>query len=112
VVIGITQCQALRQRGIPNVRYFLFTIEALEAAPREGEECAPAYLEKAQAALDAYQTGITFKYVQAEYTSGLEVADKPASLSLEQTQAILASQDFYLDLHGLRGPWVFELAIE
>jgi hypothetical protein len=91
---------------------YTFSIEALEAAPREGEYCTDAYLEKVQAALDDRQTGITVKCIEDEYMDGLEVVIKPETMSLESAQAYLTSTDFYLDLHGIRGPWVFTFTID
>jgi hypothetical protein len=52
------------------------------------------------------------KCIEEEYIGGLEVVDKPDSMSLETAQAYLSSQDFYLDLHGVRGPWVFTFTID
>jgi len=104
------RCETIYFQGIadyPSSIPYTFTIEALEAAPREGEYCTNAYLKKVQAALDTRQTGITVKCVEAEYIGGLEVITKPETMSLETAQAYLISPDFYLDIHGMRGPWVF-----
>lgn len=109
------RCETVYFDGIPsasNSTHYTFTIDALEAAPREGEECTQAYLGKAQAALDANKTGIIVKCVEGEYVSGLEVADKPTSMSMEEAQSILSSEDFYLELNGIKGPWVFEFEIK
>jgi hypothetical protein len=96
----------------PDSNHYIFTIDALEAAPKEGEECTQAYLEKAQSVLDANKTGITVKCVEGEYTSGLGVAEKPTSMSMEEAQSILSSEDFYLALNGIKGPWTFEFEIK
>lgn len=109
------RCETVYFEGIPSVAnstHYTFTIDALEAAPREGEECAPAYLAKAQAALEADNTGITVKCTEGEFISGLEVADKPATMSIEEAQSILASPDLYLALNGIKGPWIFNFEIK
>jgi hypothetical protein len=97
--------------GVNSTRYTL-TIDALEAAPKEGEECTQAYLEKAQAVLDAKNSGITVKCAEQDYIGGLEIATKPESMSIDEAQSMLYDPEFYLDLNGIRGPWVFELEIK
>ena len=109
------RCDTVYFDGIPlesNSTHYTFTIDALEAAPWEGQECTQAYLEKAQAVLDANKTGITVKCMKGENTSGLEVADKPTSMSMEDAQSILSSSDIYLGLNGIKGPWIFEFEIK
>lgn len=109
------RCETIYFQGIADSASstpYTFTIEALEAAPREGEHCSSAYLKKAQTELDARQTGITVKCNDEEYISGLEVVTKPETMSLETAKAYLGSTDFYLDLHGIRGPWVFTFEID
>ena len=91
---------------------FTLTIEALEAPPREGEDCTSAYLERIQSALDARGTGIRVKCVEEEYIGGLVIVEKPDSMSLETARAYLSSPEFYLDTHGIRGPWVFTFVIK
>lgn len=108
------RCETIYFREVtdhPKSTPYTFTIEALEAAPRETEFCSGAYLEKVQAALDARQTGITVKCTEEEYIGGLEILTKPETMSLETAEAYLGSPDFYLDLHGIRGPWVFTFEI-
>jgi len=108
------RCETIYFQGITNPASsnpFTFTIEALEAYPREGEICSSAYLRKAQAELDARQTGITVKCISEEFISGLEVVTKPETMSMDTAKAYLGSTDFYLDLNGIRGPWVFTFNI-
>lgn len=109
------RCETIYFQGITDPASsnpYSFTIEALEAAPREGEYCSSAYLQKAQAVLDAHQTGITVKCIGEEFISGLEVVTKPETMSMDTAKAYLGSTDFYLDLHGIRGPWVFTFKID
>lgn len=96
----------------PDSTHYTFTIDAIVARPYEGEECTQAYLEKAQAFLDAKKTGIKVKCITEEYHSGLEIADKPESMSMEEAQSILNNNDFYLGLNGIKGPWIFEFEIK
>ena len=97
---------------LPPTTPFTLTIEALEAPPREGEACTSTYLNKIQRALDARDTGIRVKCVEEEYIDGLEIVEIPDSMSLETARAYLSSPEFYLDTHGIRGPWVFTLVIK
>lgn len=109
------RCEAINFEGFadlsPSTPATLI-IEALEAPPSEGEFCTEAYLEEVQAALDARQTGITVKCTEEEYIGGLEILTKPETISLETAEAYLGSPDFYLDLHGIRGPWVFTFDLD
>jgi hypothetical protein len=86
-------------------------IHSLAAYPREGEECTPAYLERVQKALDARASGIRIKCKIESYesggSSGVEIVDKPTAMSMEQAAAMLSDPEMFLDLHGIRGPWVF-----
>jgi hypothetical protein len=109
------RCETIYFQGATNPApstLFTLSIEALEATPREGEYCSSAYLRKVQDALDARQTGITVKYIEEEYHDGLEVVTKPETMSMEAAKAYLASPNFYLDLNGLRGPWVFTFTLD
>jgi len=107
------RCDTLYFDGISEASTHLtFTLDAIAAYPREGEECDPAYLAKYQAALDARNTGIKVNCRHEEYTSGVEVLDKPVSMSLEEAEIILHGKDLFLDIRGIRGPWVFEYEIK
>lgn len=107
------RCDTLYFDGVSEVSTHLtFTLDAIAAYPSEGEECDPAYLAKYQAALDARNIGIKVDCRHEEYTSGVEVLDKPASMSLDEAENILHSNDLFLDLRGIRGPWVFEYEIK
>lgn len=102
------RCDTLYFDGVSEVSTHLtFTLDAIAAYPKEGEECDPAYLAKYQAALDARNTGIKVDCRHEEYMSGVEVLDKPASMSLEEAENILHGNDLFLDIRGIRGPWVF-----
>jgi hypothetical protein len=109
------RCETIYFDSVPSdasQTRFTFIVNAFEAAPREGETCSQSYLEKWQAALDARKTGITVTCIEENYISGLEVADKPASMSVEEAEAIIHSTDLYLDVNGIKGPWIFEFDIE
>jgi hypothetical protein len=83
------------------------TIDAIAAYPREGEVCEAAYLEKVQKALDTRYTGIVVQCKIGDGTAGLVIASKPDTLSDTDAEALLYSNDLFLDVHGIRGPWVF-----
>ncbi len=87
-------------------------IHAIAAMPREGEVCNPSFLARAQEVLDAQSTGIRVGCVQDPLASGgvvegLTVLEKPEGMSLEEAQALIGSQDFFIDVRGFRGNWAF-----
>ncbi len=90
---------------------FTITIGAIAAAPREGEVCTPGYLRRVQEALDRRITGIRVDCVQQELASGmvegLRVVSSTPSLSIEEAETLLGSQDLFIELHGIEGPWRF-----
>ncbi len=94
-----------------EVREFTFSIDAIAAPAREGQTCDPSYLEGFQKALDARNTGITIKCELVDLNGGgmegLAVADKPASMSLEEAEAIVNSRELFMQVRGRQGPWVF-----
>jgi len=107
------RCDALyfNVRPIANLSYATLTVDWLAAEPREGEECTTAYLEKVQNALERQKVDIQVqcytKSLDSGGSSGLRILSKPASMSMEEAESILFSQEMFLYLHGIRGPWVF-----
>jgi hypothetical protein len=89
-------------------------INSIAAAPREGEECSAAYLNRVQKVLDARKTGIEVQCYKDEIgsggSSGLKIVSKPDSMSMEDAIAMLYSPEMFLDLHGIRGPWLFNFS--
>jgi hypothetical protein len=94
-----------------EVGEFTLSIDAIAAPAREGQTCDPSYLEGFQKALDARNTGITIKCELVDLNGGgmegLAVADKPASMSLEEAEALVNSRELFMEVRGRKGPWVF-----
>ena len=106
------RCDTLYFANIPqSANRFTFTLDAIAAYPREGEECDPSYLAKFQAALDARQSGIRVDCQHEELSGGLKVVDHPATMSLEEAENVLHGNDLFLEVNGIRGPWVFSFEI-
>ncbi len=94
---------------------YTFTIESISAQPGEGEECSPAVLEKVNAALAARSPGITARCVLEDLggggMSGFAVESHPPSMSRAQAETVLQSLDLFVDVFGIRGPWIFILSL-
>jgi hypothetical protein len=93
-----------------------FSIDTIAANVEEGGECSPEYLARYQKALDQRDTGLTVECFVEELEggggmSGVRVASKPDTMSQEDAEALLNSYDLFLDVHGLRGPWVFNFSL-
>lgn len=98
-------------QGSPSITY---TVSTILAYPREGEVCDPTYMAKVQRTLDARKLGIivgcSIETLQnGGGVSGLTVVSKPNSMSSEQAQELLSGNDLFVEVNGIRGPWIFEL---
>ena len=89
-----------------------FMVSTIYAHPRETEYCDAKYLDKVHNALDAKKMKIKVKCKTEESIIGLEVVEKPAELSDAEANNFITSEDFLIDLHGIRGPWIFETSIQ
>lgn len=86
-------------------------ISSIAAYPGEGQECNQSYLQKVNDALKTYgpslQADCVSKNSGTEGVSGLVIVSKPDDMSLEDAQAILNSNEFFIAIHGVVGPWEF-----
>lgn len=94
----------------------IMRIDAIAAFPREGEICTGEYLARAQAVIDGRGQGIVLGCVQEEagegVVEGLKAVSWPADMSQPQAEAAVGGIDFLIDVHGIRGPWVFEAMLQ
>jgi hypothetical protein len=98
-----------------DVSQFTITINSIARNPSESDTCGPnetPYMQKIQAALDKKQSGIKIKGMwegqDGGGVCGIEIAQKPSSMSDADAQTTLNDKGMFLDLFGIRGPWVFE----
>ena len=98
-----------------NPNGIVMRIDAIAAFPREGEACTGAYLARAQAVIDSKGQEIVLGCVLEEagegIVEGLTVVSWPADMSRAQAEAAVGGIDFLIDVHGIRGPWVFEATL-
>ncbi len=109
------RCDTIYFEGLSSGMDFsnaTFIVDLLLAYPREGEECSPEYLAKYQKALDERNTGITVECFAREGMSGIQVASKPDEMSEEEADAIIYHHDFFMELHGIQGPWLFPFNLD
>lgn len=101
---------------------FIITIDSIARNPSESDVCGlldggdSEYLKKIQSALDERKTGIKIKHKwdQGEDggVCGLEIIQKPAKMSDNEALGIVYDEDMFLDLFGVRGPWVFKGSVK
>ncbi len=89
-----------------------FTIPAIAAEPREGDECSPANLSKYFDAITTRFEGVKVECNTSTGFSRIEVNKAPVGIAASDIEAFTGSEEFYLDIHGIRGPWVFDLPIQ
>jgi hypothetical protein len=98
--------------SIKGISKYTITIESIAAFPREGEVCTKTNIDRFQKALDYKKSGIIIKCESEDNTSGgrsgIVIDSKPDTLSIEEAEAILNSNDLFLDVYGIRGPWIFD----
>ncbi|GEM_PF-298068 len=101
-----------------NFSQVTIIVETLAVNPQEGEECTAAYAGRIQQELDRLESGITVGCVLEEWegggSAGVRIVDKPDWMSQGEAEAIMFAlvEDVFLDLYGIRGPWVFTFAPE
>lgn len=81
-------------------------VESLAAPPREGEYCT-VYMPKIQQAMIERGTGITLACVDHEGIASMEITGKPDTMSQEEAELIVYSDEFYT----VRGPWSFTFSL-
>lgn len=95
---------------------FTVAVDNIVSYPDENMQCSESVLLKVQKALDDRQTGITIKLKTGTSDGGgacgLEIADKPESMSFEEAKSIVSGNKMIVDLYGIRGPWVFEGSVK
>ncbi|MGC1376627.1 MAG: hypothetical protein WA821_10395 [Anaerolineales bacterium] len=93
---------------------FTITINSIARDPSEADTCSASdtpYMQKIQAALDKKKTGIkiknTWEHGDGGGQCGIVIVQKPNTMSAEAAQSVLNDKQMFLDLFGIRGPWVF-----
>lgn len=91
---------------------FNVVIEGIISYPKETEQCSDEIILKMQNALDERNIDIQVKLKsnsdESDGVCGIEIADKPENISDEEARSIVYGHEIYMDLFGIRGPWVFE----
>lgn len=113
---GGVRCDLVRSMEmLPTDAPVTVRIDALMAQPSEGGVCDPAYLERVNTLLDTHnpelQADCFIQELDGGGSSGLNIIAWPASMS-EQDAQVVMDNDFFLDLNGIRGPWVFEFQFD
>ncbi len=80
------------------------TIESLGAYPSQEEYCT-VYMPKIQQALNERGAGITLNCVDQNGSMSMQIASKPASMSQDEAEQLVFSDEFYT----VKGPWIFPL---
>lgn len=87
------------------------TIESIAAYPGEGMECQPAYLDKVNEALRSLHADLAADCSSTDLNgggiSGLQISHKPDGMSQEEAETILRSDDLFIMVNGISGPWTF-----
>ena len=80
------------------------TIDSLGAYPSQEDYCS-VYMPKIQQALNERGSGITLDCTDKSGTLTMEITGKPASMSQDQAEQLVYSDEFYT----VKGPWTFPL---
>ncbi len=80
------------------------TIESLGAYPTEDEYCS-LYMPKIQQVLNERGVAITLECTDTNGTMSMKIASKPESMSQDEADQIVYSDEFYT----VKGPWSFPL---
>ncbi len=114
---GGVRCDLVRPLEIlPTDQAITVHIGALIAEPYESEICDPAYLARVNTLLARHHAELEADCFLQEHegggvSSGLKIVAWPSSMNEREAQALMDSE-FFLDLNGVRGPWVFEFQID
>lgn len=81
------------------------TIASLGAYPSNEEFCS-MYMPKIQQALDQRNAGIKLDCVDVNGTMTMQIASKPDSMTQDQAEQMVYSDEFYT----VKGPWTFPLS--
>lgn len=90
----------------------ILTIESIAVYPGEGMECQPEYLAKVNAALKSRHPELAADCFVVSFEdgggmSGLKITNKPASMSEDEAEAILHSNELFDEVNAILGPWRF-----
>jgi hypothetical protein len=100
--------------SIKGITKYTITIRSIAAYPREGETCTKANIDRIQKALDSRKSGIKIKCEADDNNSGgmskIVIDSKPDTLSTEEAEGILYGNDLFLDVYGIRGPWLYDFS--
>ncbi len=106
------RCDTLSFWGLPEeIRdaEFTITIDGLYASRNELQPCTSELLAKAQQAMGTRVEGIVLTCSDdvANGYAGLAIESIPEGISQDAAEEIFHSNDIYLALFGVAGPWVF-----
>lgn len=107
------RCDALTVRGVPaDAKSITLTIESIAAYPHEGGFCEEEYLNRVNAELDKYDPDLEAGCFEGSGISGLKLISWPASMEEWEAQNILSSEEVFMNIQGIRGPWTFTYEIK
>ena len=99
------RCNTLSFENIPpdaDLSSVTISIDSISAPPRPEDYCT-IYMPKIQQSLDERGTGIVLGCVDSNGAQVMQIVAKPDSMSQEQAEQIVYSDEFYT----VRGPWSF-----
>ena len=99
------RCDTLSFLNIPpdaDLTTVTITVDAIAAPPRAEDYCT-IYMPKIQQALNDRAIAITLGCVDSNGTQVMQILSKPDSLSQEDAEKIVYSDEFYT----VKGPWAF-----
>jgi len=100
-----SRCDTLSFLNIPpdaDLTTVTITIDAIAAPPRAEDYCT-IYMPKIQQALNDRAIAITLGCVDSNGTQIMQILSKPDSMSQEDAEKIVYSDEFYT----VKGPWAF-----
>ncbi len=104
------RCDTVFFDGIPaKLGPAELTIPAIVAEPREGEECSATNLAKYQIVVSSRFPGVKAVCSTGTDAAGIEVKSVPPGVSTADVSALVSSEDFLVNVYGLRGPWSFQI---
>ena len=99
------RCDTLSFLNIPpdaDLTTVTVTIDSIAAQPRPEDYCT-IYMPKIQQALNDRAIAITLGCVDSNGTQTMQILSKPDSMSQEEAEQIVFSDEFYT----VKGPWAF-----
>ena len=99
------RCDEIYFSNIPpdaDLTTAIVTVESFAAPPRAEEYCS-IYMPKIQQALNERGVAIALACVNTDGGETMQIVSKPDSLSQEDAEALVYSDEFYT----VKGPWSF-----